>query len=799
LELLGVVKAVTHFRKYVYGRPFEVVTDHKGLTVAQAAKCSTRGQRMLLRLEDYDYRITYRKGARNVVPDALSRQHEQDDGEDDGKVPASQKTGREAEVLLAETTWDPDFQFVLPDEDEWRTTGRTCKFCGPIIKLLTGDLSDHLSCRLGAKKAIDRHVITLHQGVLKTEKGQRIVPELLRGRIITLYHYTPFAAHLATAKMVPLIKELFFWPELHEDVEAMVASCLDCRLIKSTPLQGAIAVRHLSPEPFSWLAMDHVGPLPSSKNGNEYLLVVLDVFSSWVEAFPVKNTSAEIVASILWKEVMARYGVPKVILSDSSRSFKGRLMAALAKELKITLRFTTVRHPQANGGVERVNKTLKQCLGILAKGMDWEQALPSVLFAIRRSPRAPLWLSPATVLFGRNIKGPVESLLEESMLVEPANNVAERIKVYQMVRKELVEATLAARQKVADAHPAPTQHLRIKEGELVLTFNPKALIDDARRVKPKWEGPFIVIKQTSATTFMVLYRGKPKILHVSRMVVFDPALTPEGSPAMLEVRKQRELYQSYLKKAGLSPEQQQLERPLGQESRPTTRKMAPEPIKTTSLSEIPGVSCKGIRIPVPFRPKRARISPEADEAKAPTREAIKESEEPEEKVIDKAGTGDEEADEAKASTKEAIEESEEPEEKVIDKAGTGDEHADEIEVNGLDSKHRKAAGDKPEGIVMVTGRDIGTMLVKVLSPDLAQKMRSYSSKGVFRPVFTDVEGHEHYQEGEGLAPEVISLDGLKVLQNNIYLERGRLPEASRQVWQESLTRDILYFKTKYGL
>jgi hypothetical protein len=357
LELLGVVKAITHFRKFVYGRPFEVITDHKGLTVAQAARCSTRGQRLLLKLEDYDFKISYRKGERNVVPDALSRQHEQEEDEE-APSPSTGRPRNEAAILLAEATWDGDFKFVIPDVEEWKAAGRSCRFCSPIIKMLTGDFSDSLSCRIGAKKAMDRHVITLKDGMLITEKGQRVVPELLRGRVMTLYHYTPFAAHLATAKMVPLLKEIFYWPELQEDVEALVASCLECRMAKSTPTQGAIAVRHLMPEPFAWLALDHVGPLPTSKNGNEYLFVCLDVFSSWVEAFPVKNTSAEVVASVLWKEVMARYGVPKVLLTDNGAAFRGRLVAALAQKLKIEQKFTSVRHPQANGGVERVNKTL---------------------------------------------------------------------------------------------------------------------------------------------------------------------------------------------------------------------------------------------------------------------------------------------------------------------------------------------------------------------------------------------------------------------------------------------------------
>jgi len=787
LELLGVVKAVSHFRKFVYGRPLEIVTDHKGITVAQAAKCSARGQRLLMKLEDYDYRITYRKGERNIVPDALSRQHEhQEESESEAATQLVTKAPRENLLLVVET--DSGIEFGLPDDDEWREAGQECKFCEPIIRLLKGDYSATLSCRMGAKRVVDRHEISLERGILRTSKGQRVVPELLRGRLLTLYHYTPFAAHLSVAKMVPLLREVFFWPDLHEDVEAFVASCLDCKMIKSVPSRGAIAVRQLSPEPWAWIALDHVGPLTPSRKGNCYLLVVLDLFSSWVEAFPVANTTAELVASTLWKEVFSRFGVPKVLLTDRGSSFKGGLMAALARELKFKQRFTSVRHPQSNGGVERVNKTLKQCLRTLSKIMDWEEALPATLFALRRAPRAPLWLSPATVLFGKNIRGPVEALLEEPPLVEPAGYTGERVKVYQMVRKELVEAQLAEKQKVAEAHPAPVQHLRIKEGELVLTFNPKSLIDDARRVKVKWEGPFMVIKQTSATTFQVLRKGKPVILHVSRLVAFDPSLTPEGSPALLEVKRQREEYQQYQKRMGLIPESEQVG--SEPEARLTRAEDGTEGVRRLEMDgrrleqrtpitfwrEERKVLTAGTRATEPYEKRRKvteRKNVPVENERLPTPEA--ERNKPELKMV---------------AEEPVIEESERGPDLRVEEAQVPDELA------GMDEKH---GSTKPLGVAIVTSETMGTMLVKILSSELAQPMKSYSTGGVFRPIFTDEDGQEHYQAGPGLAPKVIPISEVKILKDGIVLQRGRLPVEAQDLWKSSLEVDIAYFKARYGL
>ena len=116
--------------------------------------------------------------------------------------------------------------------------------------------------------------------------------------------------------------------------------------------------------PMQICAVDIMGPLPKSKNGNRYILVLGDYFTRWMEAYAIPNQEASTVAQKLVDEYFCRFSVPEQLHSDQGRQFESSLIAEICRILQIQKTRTTPYHPQSDGMVERFNRTLLNMLSI---------------------------------------------------------------------------------------------------------------------------------------------------------------------------------------------------------------------------------------------------------------------------------------------------------------------------------------------------------------------------------------------------------------------------------------------------
>ena len=119
-----------------------------------------------------------------------------------------------------------------------------------------------------------------------------------------------------------------------------------------------------------------MGPLPSQKEvGNRYILVVTDLFSKWVEAFPLQVTDGLTLTSILMDEMICRFGVPQQLHSDQGSNLNAEVNQKLCQLLGIEHTRTTAYHPQGNGQVERFNHTVEAMLAKMVGDhhSDWDK------------------------------------------------------------------------------------------------------------------------------------------------------------------------------------------------------------------------------------------------------------------------------------------------------------------------------------------------------------------------------------------------------------------------------------------
>ena len=146
------------------------------------------------------------------------------------------------------------------------------------------------------------------------------------------------------------------------------------------------------PDPrFSSLHVDLVGPLPVSEE-MRYIFTIIDRFSRWVSLPSMTAQDCEVALLRHWISI---FGVPSDITTDQGRQFCSDLWQHLPRLLGIKSLRTTAYHPQANGMVECLHRTLKERIMARASSPDWMTHLPLVLLGIRSSVRGNRGSSPA--------------------------------------------------------------------------------------------------------------------------------------------------------------------------------------------------------------------------------------------------------------------------------------------------------------------------------------------------------------------------------------------------------------------
>ena len=176
----------------------------------------------------------------------------------------------------------------------------------------------------------------------------------------TKYH--EFLGHVGYTKLFNTLRQIYFWTSMKVDIYNVCQSCLCCNFRKS-----AGNIKHnknnLCAEfPFQKVFVDVTGPLPKTRNGNRYVLGIIDCFSKWIVLVPLKSESAVEIGRVLFKNWIAIFGAPECIHSDRGANFTGDVINSLCKSLKIVKSFTSPYYPQSNGQCERLFRTVKDIL-----------------------------------------------------------------------------------------------------------------------------------------------------------------------------------------------------------------------------------------------------------------------------------------------------------------------------------------------------------------------------------------------------------------------------------------------------
>ena len=340
-------------------------------------------------------------------------------------------------------------------------------------------------------------------------KGNRIcVPKgSFRELIVRETHGGGLAGHFGVTKTLEIIKEHFYWPKMHGDVQAIIARCGTCQRAKSHFKPGLYTPLPTPEQPWEDLSMDFIVALPRTQRGKDSIMVVVDRFSKMAHFTPCHKTDdASKVADLFFKEIIRLHGVPRSIVSDRDTKFLSHFWRTLWGKLGTRLLFSTSHHPQTDGQTEVTNRTLGALLRTLvSKSLkDWDIKLAHAEFAYNRAPNVTTGHSPFEIVYGINPLIPLDlsSLPTDTQVSVDAKEKAKAMKkLHESIRVQIEKSNEAYKRRANKHRKAST----FQPGDLVWVHLRKERFPSKRKSKlsPRADGPFEVIEKIGDNAYKV--------------------------------------------------------------------------------------------------------------------------------------------------------------------------------------------------------------------------------------------------------------------------------------------------------
>jgi transposase InsO family protein len=477
-ELLAITWAVGHFRCYIYGRKFTIFTDHAALTWLFGLKDpSSRLMRWTLKLGEYDYKVIHKPGRSHANADALSRKIRQVSSE---------------EVINFGMEQDQD-----PECVKW--------------------------------KGMQGFVVAGSVLCKKTTMGNKVVvPRSCREKVLRQCHDHILSGHLGVQATESRLKKDYWWPSCSGDVRKYVKGCIACSQRSPygrcrAPLQALPAAKR----PFEFIAIDIVGPLPKTDEGYRYILSILDHFTRYLVMVPLTDQTAESVSVALVKQWILKFGVPELLLTDQGTNFMSELFRQVCELLKINRLRTSPFHPECNGRLERVHRTIAQMLShyVNMRNNDWERHLAFAVAAYNTSKHRSTGFTPHELVFGRQMVSPFQCTgVSVSEKEHPGvTGLRERLKG---MWKRCAHNNRLVEEKRRETVKGRGKLWEYKEGDFVFLSDPCMKVGQVKKFHRPWKGPYRVLKVVSKCNLLLELPFRTLLIHRNRVKPYFGPIPP---------------------------------------------------------------------------------------------------------------------------------------------------------------------------------------------------------------------------------------------------------------------------------
>ena len=439
LEFLALKWAVTErFHDFLYyASSFTIYSDCNPLSyILSSTKLNATTIRWVGDLANYNFTVKYRPGKDSIDCDYLSRHPVEVDELVDkcteeitpevisAALVGSREKGKFAAVnlinsVVAANLEEGTISKISPAEV--KMSQKNDPTVGKVLRFVeTGVYPSKKE-----KKLLDRSTKTLlnqwkclyvnSDGVLMRRtkhRTQLVLPEVYKPLVYEELHEK--MGHLSAERVVQLSQERFYWPHLAQDIQHYVQNVCQClKRRKPNREQRAPLVNIHSSEPFELVSVDFL-KLDKAAGGYEYLLVLIDHFTRFVQVYPTRNTKGRTAGDKIFNEFIMRFGFPQKLHHDQGSEFENDLFKRLHELSGIQASRTTPYHPQGDGQVERWNRTVINMLKTLPEKLKskWKDHVHKLVFAYNCTKNDATSFSPFQLLFGRSPRLPIDFMFD---------------------------------------------------------------------------------------------------------------------------------------------------------------------------------------------------------------------------------------------------------------------------------------------------------------------------------------------------------------------------------------------------
>ena len=497
-ELLAIVQSLKAFRYYLYGRHFDLYTDHKALTFLFTSKDpSYMMLNWMEELMNYDFTIHHRPGIDMVLPDALSRLFY---SLKRGNESVSNTDCVEVNALSVRAIRCP------------KCKQRVAKFCE------TKMCKIHCSgCKIHPKLVQDCPLVTNPISIdsSNSTRIRSLMKEFIRDVLqkkepdneehgLQLIRKEHDLGHGSVDQLfTTLFRKGWYWNDMKKQCLNIANSCATC-LQFNISRQGYHPLTTISASlPFDHLAMDLGQISMTSQVGNNFILVVTDICTRFTILRAIPDKSAATVARYLY-QILSEFGIPKIIQSDNGKEFINSVMTSLKEHCGFTQRTISSYHPQANGAAETNVKIVKQLLNKYTKG-DWSEwciFIPAIQLGMNTRVTRRHFSTPFSLMFARRCNDFTDHSEASSTLISEKDLIERNTQLTRILYPAMTQATDAYNQNMMDEFKV--SHKTLQDGYPMGAMVMKRVDIRSSKSEPRYEGPFRVVEKTRNNAYVLL-------------------------------------------------------------------------------------------------------------------------------------------------------------------------------------------------------------------------------------------------------------------------------------------------------